>query len=224
MVYLAAVILLAASPAYAVSFAIGGARFEKDVRSMKELRTDGVVMQSLDFSCGPACIATMLTYHFNDKVAERDIINYLLLITDLKKVKERKGFSLLDLKRYCTARGYEATGYRMDLADLMRLKEPVLVPINIRGYDHFVVLRGFREDRAFIADPVLGKLTMRTDKFAAIWKGGIVMVLSKKGVRIEGSNLGISREGILQEQDWNLVQHMLSESVLSGIYADGEFK
>jgi len=216
--------LILNAESHALTFNCTNGTFVKNVKSFKELKTEHVVLQSIDFSCGPACIATILSYHFLDKTNESGIINYLLLTADIAKVKARKGFSLLDLKNYCRAKGYEAIGYRMTLEDLAALNGPALIPINIKDYNHFVVLRGFAGGRVFIADPVLGNLTMTVDKFRNIWKGNIAMVLEKQGSDTRGSLLRISDQESSFWQKDNMVQHMLSESMLGKVYADGEFK
>ena len=46
--------------------------------SLKEIRETGVVIQKWDTSCGAAAMATVLTYHFNDPVSEREVANGLL--------------------------------------------------------------------------------------------------------------------------------------------------
>ncbi|MFA5500251.1 MAG: C39 family peptidase [Candidatus Omnitrophota bacterium] len=227
--FFASITLLAGSfPAFlyagTISFATGGERFEKDMRSWKEIKMEHIVPQTLDYSCGPAAVATILTYHYDDKVAENEVITYLLLTCDLKKVKQRRGFSLLDLKKFAIARGYDAEGYKMDLDFLRRLNMPVLIPVNIRGYDHFVIFRGISGDRAVLADPVLGNETMLVSKFLKIWRSGIGFVIKKDGYIPVRSSLMLSDADGASLAEPVIVQRLLSESVLGRIYADGEFK
>lgn len=205
-----------------VSFGIGGLRCEKEVKSFKEIRTKNIVTQSYDYSCGPASIATILNYYFADRVSEKDVINYLLLTTDLQKVKKRKGFSLLDLKKFAKSRGYDAVGYKMDLVFLAKLDKPVIVPINIKDYNHFVIFKGIRKGRVFIADPVLGNMTMRSEKFQRIWNQGIGMMITKKGYESKTNGLTIPKEEEVFLTDY-FAQHIIGESVLGRVFADGEF-
>lgn len=207
-----------------VGFNLGGARITKEVKSLKAIKTQNIVTQSLDYSCGPAVIATILSYYFNDKISEKEIISYLLLTTNLEKVKQRKGFSLLDLKQFAKVKGYNAVGYKMDLAFLSKVNKPILVPIKIRDYNHFVVFRGLRRDRVFLADPVLGHLTMPADKFAKIWKGRVGLILTKKGAEeIHHAPLNLSKEEETFLSDSSYVQRILGENALGRIFADGEF-
>src|SRR5688500_11553424 len=82
------------------------------VRSLLEMRQEGVVVQQWDTSCGAAALATVFTYSFKDPVSERSVAQAMLRRTDPLRVKVRGGFSLLDMKRFAEARGYAAAGFR----------------------------------------------------------------------------------------------------------------
>jgi uncharacterized protein len=83
-------------------------------------------------------------------------------------IRVRHGFSLLDLKRYVDARGYEGIGYGdLTFEDLIDLA-PVMVPVDFR-YPHFVVFRGVRGNRVLLADPGFGNRTMHVAKFQDAW-------------------------------------------------------
>lgn len=161
----------------AVSLQVGGFRINKKTEALKTIRGKNIVRQSLDYSCGPAGLATVLNYYLDDPISEKQIINQLLKTTDIKKVIQRKGFSLLDLKRFAEARGYKATGYKLDVASLQELQKPVLVPIKFKNYRHFIVIKGIIEDRVFIADPTVGNTTMKVSTFKRIWQDGIALLI-----------------------------------------------
>jgi len=120
-----------------------------------------------------------MNYYLEDPVSEEEIIGSLLNLVPLEKVKERKGFSLLDLKTFAKSRGYDVTGYKMDIDFLRSLNQPVLVPIKFKSYRHFVVIKGVMADRVFIADPAVGNMSMKIDKFEKMWNNGIGLVLEK---------------------------------------------
>jgi uncharacterized protein len=167
-----------------------GGRVTKAVRSLKELREEGVVLQHLDYSCGAAAMATLLTYFFRDKVTEEVVIGFIFIHGQtpeegLKRYFRRKGFSLLDLKRFVEFRGYKSAGYKeMTLQDLLELLDvdrvPVLVPIRPMGYNHFVVVRGIRGDRVFLADPATGNTTVTIARFEDLWVDGIGFIVTKQ--------------------------------------------
>lgn len=222
LVYIVTLFLLAES-SYAASIGIAG-RINKDVRSMKEIRHQNIEAQSLDYSCGPASLATLLSYYFGDKVTEVDVLEMLLTTCDIEKVKAKKGFSLLDLKKFAQARGYEVVGYKMDLEFLVELDKPVLIPVSIKDYSHFVIFRGLQGDRVFIADPVLGNMTMRYEKFEKIWEGGIGLVLNGKDEeKLSKAPLRINGEEEAVFADSTTVQRLFGINSLGKIFADGDF-
>jgi len=100
--------------AFAASFRVNGITLNKKVKSLKEIKSANIIHQSLDYSCGAAGLSTILHYYLNEPVSEKDIITGLLKSTDLAKVQRRKGFSLLDLKKFSEAKGYKASGYCND--------------------------------------------------------------------------------------------------------------
>ena len=164
------------APAFALGFAglaLGPAAALEPVRSLLELRRDRVVVQDYDLSCGAAALATLLTYQHGDPVAEQDVVAGLIrreeYFENPELVRIQQGFSVLDLKRFVEGRGYEGIGFgRLTLADLVDVV-PAIVPVRLKGYDHFVVFRGVRGDRVLLADPAWGNRTMRVERFEAAW-------------------------------------------------------
>lgn len=145
----------------------------RHVRSITELRHDGVIRQQWDLSCGAAAIATLLTYQLNHPVTEREVAFALLRRTSPNLVRARLGFSLFDLKVYAATQGFGAVGYgEMTLEDLDRIA-PAIVPVRMHGFRHFVVYRGRLGDRILIADPSFGNRTMPEWSFKSAWAGGI---------------------------------------------------
>ncbi|MBK1646517.1 peptidase C39 [Thiocapsa imhoffii] len=137
------------------------------------MRRDNVVIQEWDLSCGAAALTTLLNQEFSDPITEQSVATALMqrpeYIANPELVSIREGFSLLDLKRLVDARGYHGVGLgRMTVADLER-RAPVLVPINSRGYNHFVVFRGRVGDRVLLADPAWGNRTLTVQQFERAW-------------------------------------------------------
>jgi predicted double-glycine peptidase len=150
----------------------------KPIRTLKDLRDQGVVRQRWDMSCGAAALSTILTYDFNDNTPEAAIVVWILHRVNPVRVRARGGFSLLDLKRFAQARGYTAEGFSgMSIEDLAAETSSVITPIRFKGFDHFVVVKGIVGDRIILADPGFGNVTMKTTRFMKIWKNGIVFVI-----------------------------------------------
>jgi predicted double-glycine peptidase len=143
------------------------------VASLLEMRRDRVVVQEWDLSCGAAALATILNFQHGDPVTEKVIARALMrraeYVADPSRLRVQQGFSLLDLKRYVDKRGYEGIGYgRLALHDLIQ-QAPILVPLSLHGYNHFVVFRGMLGDRVLLADPAWGNRTLRVERFEKAW-------------------------------------------------------
>jgi uncharacterized protein len=166
----------------------------KNIRSLKEIRGEGVVRQRWDMSCGAAALSTVLTYDFKDPTPETAIVVWLLHRLDAGRVRARGGFSLLDLKHFAEARGYHAEGFSgMTIEELAQEKSSVITPIRAKGIDHFVVVKGFVDGHVILADPAFGNMTMRVDQFQSLWKNGIVFVVHPPDDRMIGEkNLSVA--------------------------------
>ncbi|TMH67393.1 MAG: peptidase C39 [Betaproteobacteria bacterium] len=149
------------------------------VRSLLEIRQEGVVIQQWDTSCGAAALATVLTYALGDPVSEKAAAQGMLRRTDPLKVKVRGGFSLLDMKRYAVSRGFVTEGFRnLSTDELFAMKMPI-VPVEEYGNAHFVVVRGLREGRVDLADPAFGNRRVPLERFMKVWKDGIGFAITR---------------------------------------------
>ena len=171
--------VLFSTSAHAQSIAAAAeAEGSKHIRSLKEIRGEGVVRQRWDMSCGAAALSTLLTYDFKDNTPETAIVVWILHRVDAGQVRARGGFSLLDLKHFSEARGYHAEGFSgVSMEELATQKTSVITPIRAKGFDHFVVVKGVAEGRVILADPGFGNMTMRVDRFQKLWKNGIMFVV-----------------------------------------------
>jgi len=156
------------------SLAIG----DRPVRSLLEMRHEGVVVQAWDLSCGAAALATLLNYQHGDNVSEQEIARGLIkreeYLKDPNLVRFRQGFSLLDLKRFVDGRGYQGVGLGKLVIDDLTSTAPIMVPVDFNGYNHFVIFRGLvrtssGRDRVLLADPAFGNRTMLLENFEAAW-------------------------------------------------------
>ncbi len=168
------------------SVKIGLTRFRTHVKSIKDLRDEGIVKQGFDYSCGSGALATLLTYGLGDTVSEEEILVQILkhLSKDEEAFKKKEGLSLLDLQGIAHERGHKAQGFRLAPENLVKLKQPVIVFIRPNGYEHFAVLKGIRNDLVYLADPSLGNIRMPIYKFLDMWLDtngkGIIFVVERK--------------------------------------------
>src|SRR5690606_20299588 len=75
-------------------------------QSIQELKFAEVIRQQFDFSCGSAALATLLTYHYEDPTDEMQAFIAMYEQGDQERIRQA-GFSLLDMKNYLAAVGYD---------------------------------------------------------------------------------------------------------------------
>ena len=159
----------------------GGGDYQIHTRSLLDSRFRNVVRQQYDFSCGSAAIATLLTYHYDNPVEEKDILDAMYRNGEQEKIR-REGFSLLDMKRYLDDLGYNAQGYRESLDKLASVGIPAIVLINKKGYLHFVVIKGVNKDKVAVGDPTLGLRIYTRKEFEAMWNGILFVLMKDKNI------------------------------------------
>jgi predicted double-glycine peptidase len=157
---------------------LAGVPVTKTVRSMREIRYSHVVSQQFDYSCGSAALATLLKYGYGIDIAETELIRRMMAFST-PEVVVKNGFSMLDMKKFVETIGLRGRGFRVSVDALYHLQVPVLVLMNIEGYEHFVIVKHAQDGRIFIADPALGNRIVSESNFVASWNGLVFAVLGK---------------------------------------------
>jgi len=170
----AAATSVAAQQAYMPS--MGGGDYTLPVTSMKQARTRTTLIQKYDFSCGSAAVATLLTHSYDYPVTEETVFQEMYETGDQQKI-HREGFSLLDMKRFLEAHGFDADGFQQPLEKLREARVPAIVLMNEGGYHHFVVVKGVEGDRVLLGDPARGTRTMSRHDFEARWQNNLLFVI-----------------------------------------------
>lgn len=171
---------------------VGGA-FSVPTTSIREARYIAMIRQQYDFSCGSAALSTLLTYHYRFPVSEQAVFEKMFEHGEQAKIRQ-EGFSLLDMKRYLEAQGFEADGFEAPLEKLATAGIPAIVLINENGYNHFVVVKGLRDGRVLVGDPAGGTRAMPVGAFEKLWVNQILFVISNRQ-DIAGFN---------QDSDWRV--------------------
>lgn len=159
---------------------LGGGAYVQSVKlePFSELKYKHIVRQAFDYSCGSAALVTILNYHLGVMVNEQQAMEGMLEKGEKDKIIERRGFSLLDMKRYVGSLGMNGAGFKAEIKDLMTLDEPAIVPIDYAGSKHFVVLRGIRDGVVYIADPSAGNIVFSVEEFARWWDKNTLFIIS----------------------------------------------
>lgn len=141
----------------------------------------GIVRQAYDYSCGSAALTTVLNGYLGRQFQERQIMEGLLRFGETDKIVERRGFSLLDMKKLVTALGHPSGGFRATTKDLVVLDHPAIAPIGYAGFKHFVVVKGFKDGRVFVADPALGNISFTIQRFEDVWLDNVLFIVFPNG-------------------------------------------
>jgi predicted double-glycine peptidase len=164
-----------------------------------------IVHQAYDYSCGSAALTTILKFHLGLNINEQDAMKGMLEHGEQDKIIARRGFSLLDMKRYVATLGSESGGFRADMNDLAKLGEPAIVPIDYAGFKHFVVVKGIRDGKVFIADPSAGNIAFSVQEFAGLWdKGTLFVIYPSKTHPVVQSSLTLTDQelGVISPDLW----------------------
>lgn len=170
------------------------------VKPAIEQQFRGIVKQAYDYSCGSAALSTLLNGYIGEKLNEQQTMNGLMRYGEYDRIVERRSFSLLDMKRFVTALGYNSGGFKGQFSDLAKLDKPAIVPIAYAGFKHFVVFKAYRNGRVFVADPALGNLSFSAEHFQEIWDNNTLFIIEPP--------VGRELPGLLalQESDMRIVE------------------
>lgn len=146
-------------------------------QNWKARRDAQIVKQDEDFSCGAASLATLLNGFYGLSLTEAQILK------DMNKNDMMANFD--DMARVVNHYGFKAGGVALSYEQLAKLTVPVVVYLQIRGEDHFSVLKGISATHVHLADPSLGNRIFSKAQFLTMWetrddeklKGKILLIL-----------------------------------------------
>ncbi|ENV33607.1 putative pilus system C39 family peptidase FilB [Acinetobacter gerneri] len=153
-------------------------REEVRIKPALENQFRGIVRQAYDYSCGSAALTTVLNGYVGTNLTEQQTMEGLLRFGEYNRIVERRSFSLLDMKRFVTALGYESGGYKGEFSDLVKQQQPAIVPISYAGFKHFVVYKAYKDGRVYVADPALGNISFDQERFKQIWENNTLFLIN----------------------------------------------
>lgn len=127
----------------------------------QNIQKKNVVKQNVDYSCGSASLATILTYFYNQPTTESQVIK------DLALNKQMASFQ--DLANVSEKYGFSGKGIATNYDSLKKIKIPAIVYLNHNRTDHFSVLRAIDHTHVYLADPSWGNRTLTRKQFEKIW-------------------------------------------------------
>jgi uncharacterized protein len=170
------------------------------VESGQAMQDRHIIKQNYDYSCGSAALATLLNYHLGEELTEMQVIRGLMDHGNSEAIQQRRAFSFLDMKGFVDALGYHGAGYRAELENLMEIDVPVILPIEIWDYKHFVVFQGIHDNRVFLADPWQGHTTYPVKVFEDMWYRKVIFMAEAKD-KPKRNLLALSREDMRYMDD-----------------------
>lgn len=169
-----------------------------------------VVRQQYDYSCGSAALTTVLDFYLGRNFQERQVMEGLLRFGETERIIERRGFSLLDMKRLVTALGHPSGGFKAQEKDLYNLDHPAIAPIEYAGFKHFVVIRAVHKGRVYIADPALGNITFTMSRFLEVWDNNVLFIVFPNGHKPQNA-LELREEDMRYVSDYIIAENSFKE-------------
>ncbi|MBC7111679.1 MAG: C39 family peptidase [Methanothermobacter sp.] len=123
-----------------------------------------IVMQSSSYSCGPAALATVLR-NLGVNCTEAELAE--LAGTD------ESGTTMYGLIVAATSKGLRARGVKMELNDL---RKNHIVFVKYGDTCHYTVIMSMDERNVTLADPALGRITVKREIFSRIFTGNVLVV------------------------------------------------
>lgn len=186
-------------------------------QSWQQRRFANIVRQALEFSCGSASLATLLTHFLGYQTTEADIITLLRRRYPAEvewRARQQNGFSFEDLIFAADQLGFAAQAARIEVPQLPLIAGPLIVHLNKGTWQHFSVLRAARAGVHYIADPIQGQLTMLDHEFRREFTGAALAVWKRNASVPTASPLQAIRDGVS-------VESSLSHAIHSNIPAAG---
>ena len=132
--------------------------------------------------CGAACLGMVLGYYGRWAAPE-----------ELREAcgVARDGSTAADIVRAARRYGLEASGWTKSLEELADVPLPAICFV---GFDHFVVLEGFRRGRYYVNDPANGRRSMSAESFSRTFTGVVLVLEPGPEFRAGGVRPGIVRK------------------------------
>lgn len=139
----------------------------------RDVRYEGVVGQTIDFTCGPAALATLLTHYYGTPISEATFTERAVADMTSRGKEVTEGLTLLSLKKALTTESITSAGYKLNLEQLRKIMEaglPVVANVQYPKGHYYLVL-GIDDQNVLLADPSWGVRSQPLTNFLNAWNG-----------------------------------------------------
>ena len=126
--------------------------------------SEGVVLQTRNYTCGPAALATVLQ-RLGVNTTEDELAGLAGTTED--------GTTMQGLLEASRAKGVNATGMKLNISEL---KENMIAYTINDGMGHYTVINEITNETIKLADPSLGNIEMNIEEFAEIYSGYTLVI------------------------------------------------
>lgn len=140
-----------------------------------------VIKQQSTFDCGPAALATLLSFHDRELVDPATLAAMVPQDTAESDRIRREGFSLLQLAMMAETLGWQPILGAIGQRELYSMRLPALVHLTLPSGPHFSVLVGLAGQRVILADPSQGFQWWSREQFVDAWAAdddGVALTLT----------------------------------------------
>lgn len=172
----------------------------KDPKSFIELKTEGDELQTFQYSCGTASLATLMKI-FGCNTSERELLDSVLpkkfifpinsteivveplSLKDLETLSKKHNFKVISLKAHDEKSAYHAISCLSPVITRLKIYNQIL---------HFVVVRSLDNEWVYISDPAYGNVYMPWKQFYAAMNSGdnVVLSISKDAFNVKSDSDG----------------------------------
>jgi hypothetical protein len=156
--------------------------------SLIELRTKGAVIQSLEYSCGAAALATLMGL-MGSPATEAQVLDSIFgkelpTFEDKKDGKLKlRALTVDDLEKGARKAGFKVVSVQVpdpaEAEKVLYFFKPAITRMVLYGdYLHFVVLRDIEDGWVSVSDPGYGNFKITWKQFYEAWKAGDQIFLS----------------------------------------------
>jgi predicted double-glycine peptidase len=143
---------------------------------------EAVIRQTSQITCGPAAVATLLTFHLLKPATEEEI-------TQLAGTYKLGTTTLADLREALKAKGVVAKGFKEATLEWLAYEVevsgiPIVVHFRDRvsdlkePLDHYVLFIGQVDDYVLVSDPAQGEVSMHISDFLRRWDNHVLAIIS----------------------------------------------